>query len=74
MIKVYTFEIYLSMKKVIILLLMVISVLLYLTADSTGYGKYFKVVAMVLVMIAAMQLMNKIPSKNDRNDDANPEN
>ncbi len=74
MIKVYTFEIYLSMKKVIIPLLMVISVLLYLAADSTGYGKYFKVVAMVLVMIAAMQLMNKIPSKNDRNDDANPEN
>lgn len=74
MIKVYTFEIYLSMKKVIIPLLMVISVLLYLAADSTGYGKYFKVVAMVLVMIATMQLMSKIPSKNNRNDDANPEN
>lgn len=74
MIKVYTFEIYLSMKKVIIPLLMVISLLLYLAADSTGYGKYLKVVAMVLVMIATMQLMSKIPSKNNRNDDANPEN
>ena len=74
MIKVFTFEIYLFMKKAIIPLLMVISVLLYLVADTTDYGKYFKVGAMVLLMIAAMQLMSKIPSKNDRNDDTNPEN
>jgi hypothetical protein len=56
------------MKKALIPIAMVLSLIIYLLSDDPAYGKYLKIIAIVILMIAMMQLMARIPSKNDKED------
>ncbi|WP_291117400.1 hypothetical protein [Flavobacterium sp. UBA6135] len=59
------------MKKLLIVLVVVAAFFaLYLPKDNS-FSFYFKILAIVIVMIGVMRLMNKVPSKNqnDNQDD-----
>lgn len=54
------------MKKLLILLVIVAGFFaLYLPKDNS-FSFYFKIFAIVIVMIGVMRLMNKVPSKNQK--------
>ncbi|GGD32958.1 hypothetical protein [Flavobacterium orientale] len=54
------------MKKLLIVLVVVAAFFaLYLPKDNS-FAFYFKILAIVIVMIGVMRLMNKVPSKNQK--------
>lgn len=57
------------MKKVVIILVILAAFFaLYLPKDKS-YKFYFKILAIVILMIGVMRLMSKVPSKNQPKDD-----
>lgn len=57
------------MKKLtIVLVILAAFFALYLPKDNS-YAFYFKILAIVILMVGVMQLMRKVPSKNQPKDD-----
>jgi hypothetical protein len=56
------------MKKLtIVLVILAAFFALYLPKDDS-YAFYFKILAIVILMVGVMRLMRKVPSKNQSND------
>lgn len=55
-------------KAVIVLVILAAFFALYLPKDNP-YTFYFKILAIVILMVGVMRLMSKVPSKNQPKDD-----